>query len=89
MALTTEQLTALRTTAVGDSGNRLKVAIDLAGETQSSVARALGYLNASTVSDHVRGRSADMSLSNAQKYARHFGCQVDDLFPILDAERVA
>ena len=69
----------------GDAGsNRLGLAISLAGASQQAVARAVG-ITQPYVSDVVRGRYRTITLVNARKFARYFGCPIDDLFP-PDAE---
>ncbi len=84
MALTPKQLKTLRETRIGAAGNRLQAAIDLAEETQSSVARALDF-PISYVSDTARGRHHTMRLDNAYRFAEFFGCAIEDLFPSREA----
>lgn len=84
MALTKQQLKTLRESGVGSSGNRLQQAIDLAGETQTGVAKAV-ELPYTYVSDTARGRYQTLTVENAGKFARHFGCAIEDLFPAKEA----
>lgn len=84
MALTKQKLHALRAAPFGPAGNRLQLAIDLAGETQTSVARAIG-LPYTYVSDTTRGRYRTLTVENAAKFARHFGCAIEDLFHTREA----
>lgn len=79
MALTDKQLKQLRRAPVS-SGNRLLAAIALAGTSQVKVAAALG-LPVSYVGDVVRGRWNDLGLTKAHRFAQHFGCAIEDLFP--------
>lgn len=80
MVLTDKQLKQLRRAPVAESGNRLLTAIDLAGTSQVKVAAALG-LPVSYVGDIVRGRWNDLGLTKAHRFAQHFGCAIEDLFP--------
>lgn len=84
MALTSKQLKQLRETPVGPVGNRVQRAIDLAEETQTSVARAI-ELSYTYVSDTARGRYHTISVDNAHKFAEFFGCTIEDLFPAREA----
>lgn len=84
MPLTDKQLRRLRGMAAGQSGNRVQAAIDLAEETQSSVGRAIGLPN-TYVSDTARGRHQTITVENARKFAEHFGCRIEDLFPAREA----
>ena len=83
MALTKHQLKTLREAPV-DSGNRVQMAIDLANETQTSVAKAVG-LPYTYVSDTARGRYQTITVENARKFAEFFGCAIEDLFPRVAA----
>jgi len=82
--LSLRQITELRRKPFLVGGNRLQAAIDLAGETQTSVARALG-LSIAYVSDTARGRYQTITVDNAHKFAAHFGCAIEDLFPANQA----
>jgi DNA-binding XRE family transcriptional regulator len=81
MVLTEQQLRALRRSPVSDGGNRLQAAISMAGETQCGIARRLGMSN-TTVSDVARGRYQTLTVEHAARYARLFGCHIEDLFPV-------
>jgi transcriptional regulator with XRE-family HTH domain len=83
MALTSHQLKRLRG-ARNTVGNRLQLAIDLAGETQMGLARVVGMSN-TYISDTARGRYHDISLEKARIFAEHFGCAIEDLFPAREA----
>jgi transcriptional regulator with XRE-family HTH domain len=80
MPLTQIKLAELRRAAVPGSGNRLAKAIDLAGETQTSIGQSIG-LPHTYVSDVARGRFQTITLDNAYKFSAFFGCQIEDLFP--------
>ena len=82
--LTEKQLERLRAAAAKPGSNRLGVAMALLGVSQATVARAVGVPQP-YVSDVARARYRTITLSNARKFARYFGCGVDDLFP-ADAE---
>lgn len=84
MALTPKQLRELRESPVGKSGNRVQCAIDLAEETQTSVAKAVD-LPYTYVSDTARGRYQTITVDNARKFADFFGCAIEDLFPAREA----
>ena len=84
MALTKYQLRALRAADIGAVGNRVQAAIDLAGETQTSLAKAIG-LPYTYVSDTARGRYQTITVENARKFAEFFGCAIEDLFPSREA----
>lgn len=80
MALTKQQLRALREAPVNAAGNRLQAAIDLAESNQIAVGRAIGMSN-TYVSDVVRGRNSNPTVETAYKFAAFFGCAIEDLFP--------
>lgn len=88
MKLSETQLKQLRATPVGATGNRLQAAIDIAGTTQTAVAKRLGQFGAAQVSDLARGRRGDVLLSTAHDYAQIFGCRVEDLFPAPAGDQV-
>lgn len=81
--LTEKQLVSLRAAAVTRGSNRLGLAMSLMGVSQATVAGAVGVPQP-YVSDVARARYRTITLSNARRFARYFGCGVDDLFP--DAE---
>ena len=78
--LTKKQLALLRADSESPAWNRIASAMSLAGVTQKTVARAVG-LPQPYVSDVVRGRYRTITLRNARKFARYFGCSIEDLFP--------
>ena len=75
--LTSQQLTILRSEP---GANRVAKAISLAGVTQVTVARALG-LPQPYISDVARQRYRTITVEHARKFARYFGCSIEDLFP--------
>ena len=75
--LTERQLAVLR---ASEPTNRVATAISLLGVTQGAVAAAIGVTQA-YVSDVARQRYSTITLANARKFARYFGCSIDDLFP--------
>ena len=78
--LSEQQLTTLRS----EPGvNRVAKAMALAGVTQATVAQALG-LAQPYISDVARGRYRTITVDNARKFARYFGCSIEDLFPASD-----
>ena len=79
--LTEKQLTTLRSEP---GANRVAKAMALAGVTQLTVAQALG-LAQPYVSDVARGRYRTITVENARKFARYFGCSIEDLFPPSDS----
>ena len=78
--LTERQLVVLR---ASEPTNRVATAISLLGVTQGAVAAAIGVTQA-YVSDVARQRYSTITLANARKFARYFGCSIDDLFPPRD-----
>jgi len=80
MALTASQLSKLRKAPIGSAGNRLATAIELAETTQMAVGDAIDEAN-TYVSDVARGRYNTITVAKAYKFAQHFGCAIEDLFP--------
>lgn len=78
--LTPEQLAALRVAPLGDSPNRLRVAIALAGAKQTDVCEETGFAF-STLSRLVTGANGNPTIETARTFAEFFGCGIDDLFP--------
>ena len=78
--LTDDQLRTLRSDS---SPNRVAKAISLAGVTQIAVAKAIG-LPQPYISDVARRRYRTITVENAWKFARYFGCRIEDLFPPSD-----
>lgn len=85
MALTAKQLKELKAAPAGEAGNRVAVALRLAGLTQVQMAAEIGE-SQPAVSDIVRGRYGDTSLTKARKFAEFFGCAIEDLFPAPEAK---
>ena len=77
--LTKKQLVRLRAASVPPGSNRVGLAISLAGVSQGTVGREIGMPQA-YVSDIVRGRYRTITVVNALRFARYFGCRVEDLF---------
>ena len=48
--------------------------------TQTTLASAIG-LSQAYISDVVRQRYRTITVMNARKFARYFGCSIKDLFP--------
>ena len=63
-----------------DNSNRIRKAIELAGVTQRTVARAIDVPE-SYVSDIVRQRHAGIRVRTAAKLARFCGTTIETLFP--------
>jgi DNA-binding XRE family transcriptional regulator len=83
--LTRRQLAILRGTP---GTNRVAAAISLAGVSQMTVAAAIGVSQA-YVSDVARGRYATITVASAGKFARYFGCSIEDLFPLPTEDPVS
>ena len=75
--LTEEQLAVVRSEP---GANRVAKAMALAGVTQTAVAKALGVSQA-YVSDVARRRYRTITVESARKFARYFGCCIEELFP--------
>ena len=75
--LTPPQLTTLRSEP---GPNRVARAMEMTGITQTALAAAIGLTQA-YVSDVVRQRHRTITVANAGKFARYFGCSIEDLFP--------
>lgn len=80
MKLTRRQLDELRQSQIGAAGNRLANAIEIVDTTQVAVAKGTS-LPYTYVSDVTRGRYPTITVENARKFADHFGCSIEDLFP--------
>lgn len=78
--LSEQQLVILRSEP---AANRVAKAILLAGVTQTVLAEAVG-LTQPYVSDVARGQYQTITVENARKFARFFGCGIEDLFPAPD-----
>ena len=75
--LTEEQLAVVRSEP---GANRVAKAMALADVTQTAVAKALGVSQA-YVSDVARRRYRTITVESARKFARYFGCCIEELFP--------
>ena len=78
--LTEKQLVRLRAAPATPGSNRLGLAMSLMRVSQATVGRAVG-MPQPYISDVVRGRYRTITLVNALRFARYFGCGVEDLFP--------
>jgi transcriptional regulator with XRE-family HTH domain len=83
MALSDRKLKQLRSTQLGETGNRLATALELSETTQMALAEAIG-LTQGYVSNVARGKHA-VTVENAHKFADFFGCAIEDLFPAKQA----
>lgn len=81
--LTRKKLQALRR-AKPEGPNKLKLAAELAGLTQTEIAQRI-ELAQSQVSEDMNGKAPEVSLAKARTYADLFGCTVDDIFPSREA----
>ena len=82
MQLNPQQLAKLRRTpTVG--WNKVAQAIDLLNLTMVQVSKGTG-LPYTYVSDVKACRFETITVANAHKFAKFFGCLVDDLFPELE-----
>lgn len=80
MALSTWHLRKLRKTPTPATGNRLRLAMELAGLTQLQLAAEIG-LGQPYISAVARGQFETITVENAHIFARFFGCAIEDLFP--------
>lgn len=80
MTLSQAQLSELKATPVGDTGNRVAKAIELVGETMADISRNGGF-SYTWLSDVKSGRFETVTVDNAHKLADYFGCAIEDLFP--------
>lgn len=78
--LTKQQLAVLRSEP---GTNRVAKAMSLVGITQTALAGALS-LSQPYVSDVVRRRYRTITVETAWKFAKYFGCSIEDLFPPPD-----
>ncbi len=81
-------LKVLRAFPLGRRRNKLAIAIELAEVTQADIARATGLVQP-YISNVARGRFRTITVENASKFSRFFGCEVEDLFPARDDAAVA
>lgn len=84
MALTSQQLADLKAAPIPESGNRVGLALQLAGLTQLEAAAITGE-SQPYISDVARGRYQTITLAKAYKFATLFGCAIEDLFPSKEA----
>lgn len=75
--LTPQQLAILRSEP---GPNRVARAMALTGITQTTLALEIG-LSQACVSDVGRQRHRTITIANARRFARYFGCSIEDLFP--------
>lgn len=90
MKLTDAKRRKLRQTPATDGiQNKLQIAMDLAGMRQEDVAEAIG-VEQGYISRLLRGeRGQRIPLETTRRFARLFGCSVDELFPEPDDERIS
>jgi len=77
--LNKRQLQTLRDTKP-TTGNRIRIAKQLAGTTQVEIAKATGYPQP-YVSAVEAGDYAKIPLETARRFAQFFGATIEDLFP--------
>ena len=80
--MTKAQLTELRRRPT--TGNRLADAFEITGVSQMECARATGFLPQYITDVKNRGWN-NLRLESARKFARFFGCSIEDLFPDPEA----
>lgn len=85
--MTPEQIQALRAVPLGEMPNKLRVAFALQGVTQTDAAEQAG-LTGSRLSLLVNGKYRTVTVDEAGRLAKFFGCHIEDLFP-ADEEKVA
>ena len=78
--LTNKQLVRLLAASLSPGSNRVGLALSLAGVSQATVGRAVG-MSQPYVSDVVRGRYRTITIVNARRLARYFGCGIEAPFP--------
>jgi DNA-binding XRE family transcriptional regulator len=79
--LRSDQRAALQAIPAGvGSRNRLKFAFTLCGVTQRLASEKTG-LSPQRISGLVTGNYQSVSVEEASKLARFFGCTIEDLFP--------
>lgn len=88
MALSPDKLRRLREARTPATGNKVALAIELAKVTQNDVAEGTG-LTQPYISDVVRGRYGDITVTNGGKLSTYFGCAIEDLFPTRTPTRTA
>lgn len=71
---------ALRALPLVAAPNRMRLALVMAGATQTEVSDETGIARPS-LSDIVNGKYGDLQIETARKLAAFFGCAIEDLFP--------
>ena len=66
--------------AAMSGSNRVAHAMALTGITRTTLALEIG-LSQACISDVVRQRHRTITVANTRRFARHFGCSIEDLFP--------
>jgi hypothetical protein len=79
-SMTRTQLLALRGHSVGKAGNRLAAAFAITKRSQMDCSRATG-MRPQYITDVKTGRVRDIRVESAHKFAKFFGCYIEDLFP--------
>lgn len=82
MTLNPQQLAKLRRTPVA-GWNKVALAIEMLDLTMVEVSRGTGFPY-TYVSDVKACRFETITIHNAHRFAKFFGCLVDDLFPELE-----
>lgn len=81
--LTKQQIETLRRSRA-NTRNRLARAMELADLTQAQLAQAMGFTQ-SFISKVKNGQYIDLPGETMRKFAGHFGCAIEDLFPAREA----
>lgn len=84
MALTPEQVHALRSVPLGAMPNKVRLARTMLSKQQREIAVALGVA-VPVLSEIERGEYKDVALERARALAAFFGCEIVDLFPAREA----
>jgi transcriptional regulator with XRE-family HTH domain len=78
--LTPDLLTKLRRRRLPRTGNKIAIALELSEAKAMDIVRATGFAP-QYVSDIKNGRTNNLKIASARKFATFFGCSIDDLFP--------
>jgi DNA-binding Xre family transcriptional regulator len=86
--MTPEQIDALRAVPLGAMPNKLKIAFALERKTQSDICESAGITD-SRMSLLVNGKYKTVTVGEASRIAKCFGCQIEDIFPLSEQAQVA
>lgn len=86
--LTPDQLANLRQAPLEKAPNKIAMAMELASVTQLQI-EAATRIPQSYVSRIRRGRYSRLPGETMRTLADYFGCQIEDLFPARESERVS